>query len=33
MTASEIIEEIAALKPDEQAKVVKFAYQLDASDN
>ena len=30
MTASEIIEEIAALKPAEQAKVVRYAYQLDA---
>jgi hypothetical protein len=30
MTASEIIEEITALPPDEQAKVVKFTYRLDA---
>jgi hypothetical protein len=30
MTASEIIEGISALPPAEQAKVVKFAYELDA---
>ena len=30
MTASEIIGEIAALPPEEQVKVVKFAYRLDA---
>ena len=30
MTASQIIHEIAALSPEEQAKVVRFAYQLDA---
>ena len=30
MTASQIIEEIASLPPEEQAKVVRFAYQLDA---
>jgi hypothetical protein len=30
MTATEIIEEISALPPAEQAEVVKFAYRLDA---
>lgn len=30
MTANEIIDEISALSPSEQAKVVKFAYRLDA---
>ena len=30
MTASQIIHEIEALPPDEQAKVVQFAYRLDA---
>lgn len=30
MTASQIIEEIASLPPEEQAKVVRFAYRLDA---
>jgi len=30
MTASQIIDEIAALSPEEQAKVVQFAYRLDA---
>ena len=30
MTATEIIDEITALPPAEQAKVVKFAYKLDA---
>jgi hypothetical protein len=30
MTASEIIHEIEALPPEEQAKVVRFAYRLDA---
>jgi hypothetical protein len=30
MTAKQIISEIEALPPEEQAKVVRFAYQLDA---
>ena len=30
MTASEIIEEIKRLDPDEQLGVIRFAYQLDA---
>jgi hypothetical protein len=30
MTATQIIKEIADLTPDEQAKVVRFAYRLDA---
>jgi hypothetical protein len=30
MTASQIIDEIGNLPPEEQAKVVRFAYQLDA---
>ena len=30
MTASQIIHEIGTLPPDEQAKVVQFAYRLDA---
>ena len=30
MTASQIIHEIEALPPEEQAKVVRFAYRLDA---
>lgn len=30
MTANEIIEEISVLPPEEQAKVVRFAYRLDA---
>jgi len=30
MTAKTIIEQIAALPPDEQAEVVRFAYRLDA---
>jgi hypothetical protein len=30
MTANQIIEEIETLPPEEQAKVVRFAYQLDA---
>ena len=30
MTASQIIHEIEILPPDEQAKVVQFAYRLDA---
>jgi hypothetical protein len=30
MTAKQIIDEIAVLPPDEQAKVVLFAYHLDA---
>ncbi len=30
MTVSEIIREIETLPPEEQAKVVRFAYQLDA---
>ena len=30
MTATEIIEEIGALPPGEQAEVIKFAYRLDA---
>ncbi len=30
MTAKQIIEEIAVLSPEEQAKVVRFAYHLDA---
>jgi hypothetical protein len=30
MTASQIIKEIATLPPEEQAKVVRFAYRLDA---
>lgn len=30
MNASQIIREIATLSPDEQAKVVRFAYSLDA---
>ena len=30
MTASEIIDEIASLPPNEQAKVVQFTYKLDA---
>jgi hypothetical protein len=30
MTASQIIQEIEALPPEEQAKVVRFAYRLDA---
>ena len=30
MTAQTIIEQIAALPPDEQAEVVRFAYRLDA---
>ena len=30
MTASQIIQEIETLPPDEQAKVVQFAYRLDA---
>ncbi len=30
MTASQIIEQIAALPPEEQAEVVRFAYRLDA---
>ena len=29
MTAKQIIDEISGLSPDEQAKVVRFAYQLD----
>jgi hypothetical protein len=31
MTAQAIIDEIAALPPEEQAKVVRFAYRLDAA--
>lgn len=30
MTANQIIEEIESLPPEEQAKVVRFAYKLDA---
>ena len=30
MTVSQIIHEIETLPPDEQAKVVRFAYRLDA---
>ena len=30
MTASQIIEEIKRLRPEEQAGVIRFAYQLDA---
>ena len=30
MNASQIIHEISSLSPDEQAKVVRFAYALDA---
>lgn len=30
MNASQIIREISTLPPDEQAKVVRFAYSLDA---
>lgn len=30
MNASQIISEISSLPPDEQAKVVRFAYSLDA---
>lgn len=30
MTAKQIIDQIAALPPDEQAKVVRYAYRLDA---
>jgi hypothetical protein len=30
MTVSQIIHEIETLAPDEQAKVVRFAYRLDA---
>jgi len=30
MTAKQIIDQIAALTPDEQEKVVRFAYSLDA---
>jgi hypothetical protein len=30
MTANQIIHEIEALPPEEQAKVVRFAYRLDA---
>jgi hypothetical protein len=30
MTASQIIEEIKRLSPDEQAGIVRFVYQLDA---
>jgi hypothetical protein len=30
MTASQIIHEIEGLPPEEQAKVVRFAYRLDA---
>lgn len=30
MNASQIIQEISSLSPDEQAKVVRFAYSLDA---
>lgn len=30
MNASQIIQEISTLSPDEQAKVVRFAYSLDA---
>ena len=30
MTASQIIHEIEALPPEDQAKVVRFAYRLDA---
>ena len=30
MTASQIIEQIEALPPEEQVKVVRFAYRLDA---
>ncbi len=30
MTAAKIIEEIRGLPPDEQAKVIRFAYDLDA---
>lgn len=30
MNATQIIQEISALSPDEQAKVVRFAYSLDA---
>jgi len=30
MTAKQIIEEISALTPEEQEKVVRFAYNLDA---
>ena len=30
MTANQIIQEIEVLSPEEQAKVVRFAYQLDA---
>jgi hypothetical protein len=33
MTASEIIREIASLSPEERAKVVRFAYELDAERN
>ena len=31
MTATQIIREIETLPPDEQAKVVQFAYRLDAA--
>ena len=30
MTATQIMKEIADMAPDEQAKVVRFAYRLDA---
>jgi hypothetical protein len=30
MTATQIIREIETLSPEEQAKIVQFAYQLDA---
>lgn len=30
MTANQIIKEISTLPPEEQAKVVRFAYRLDA---
>ena len=30
MTASQVIHELEALPPEEQAKVIRFAYRLDA---
>jgi hypothetical protein len=30
MTASQVIRELEALPPDEQAEVIRFAYRLDA---
>ena len=30
MTASQVIHELEALPPDEQAEVIRFAYRLDA---